>query len=243
MAWASWVLLAANVAAPAVSVGEGEVPAGWVVVEPPATDVERPCGGHDSIGWAVSGETDRRATIAPRSNRSPFVGITLPDGAMVGTNRGEWRGTIEWIPLKPSAGFVVENVNPVAVTQYSGEVFIAEGLAHGRRNNGMILRFERRDASNWRIHKFMDLGAAPIAAVRTGKSDWIVLTYNGVTRVDLARQRHWTLYENLEWAEQYPSSIRPLGRSWLIGTRNAVIRLVPLGSGYVEQRLVRVDCK
>lgn len=249
MQWIGWIFAVVGVAAqvaptPVAPFGEGEVPAGWIAIEPRIGGEAPVCTAQPSEGWSVRARPGGRVGLVPRAAQSDEpVRVTLADGVVTGRNHGEFGGSIEWIPDDRGAGFEIEHVNPVVATVYAGEVFIAEGLAHLDQQSGAILRLQRRDARRWRIHRPFDLKDAPRAAVRSGRADWIVATDSAVLRIDLAKRTQRSVYENLDWRWLSVDSIRPLGRSWVLGARHGAIRLVPLGEGYVEQWLVHRDCQ
>jgi hypothetical protein len=137
----------------------------------------------------------------------------------------------------------MKNVNAIASTEFAGEVYIAEGLGHQGTNRGSILRFERRDAHRWRIHRPVTLSGAPSAASDVEKGKWFVLTNLGVSRIDLPKRSQQTVYENTNWIWINPNSIRPFGDSWLIGASPGVVHLMPLGDGYVERWWVPQHCR
>lgn len=251
MQWIGWMFAVASAVAPTapapasvVAFGVGEVPAGWIAIEPRIGSEMPACTENSGNGWSVRERPDGRVGIVPRTPRpDEAVRVELADGVVTGRNHGEFGGSIEWTPHDRSAGFEIGHVNPVAATEYAGEVFIAEGLAHLGNRAGAILRLQRRDAHRWRIHRPFELNDAPVAAARSGRSDWIVVTHSAVLRIDLARRTQRNVYENLDWRWLSADSIRPLGRTWLLGVRHGAIRLVPLGDGYVEQWLVPIECR
>jgi len=122
-------------------------------------------------------------------------------------------------------------------------VFVAEGRDRGGRHDGAILRFERRDAQRWRIHRVFELDAMPVAAARSGSRDWVVLTRTGLVRIDLAAPRPQPLHRNAQWPRLRPQTLQPSGTGWLIGTDHGVIRLMAFGPRYSEQWLVPERCR
>lgn len=227
-------------AAHGVSVGVGEVPRGWAAITAPDNVAQWQCAVDALQPWDVQAAGEGRVRIAPQRPPSPLR-VALADGVMAA---GEG-GRIEWIPRESEAGFVLSNadLHPQAATEYGGDVYFAEGRNRDGRHEGAILRFERRDAQRWRIHRVLELGAVPAAAARSGRSDWIVLTDSGLVRIDLANQRMHPLHSNPRWSRLQPQSLQPSGPGWLIGTDHGVIRLVPFGERFSEQWLVPENCR
>lgn len=240
-AWAALCALAAGAAgAHDLSVGADEVPKGWAAIAAPDSVEQWQCAIDALRPWDVLADAGGRVRIAP-PQPAPPLRVALDDGTMaVGED-----GRVEWSPRQGAAGFALSNagLRPRAATGYAGEVFVAEGRHRGGRGEGAILRFERRDAQRWRIHRMLELDAVPVAAARSGRDDWVVLTDAGLVRVDLAAQRQQPLYRNPRWARLQPQSLQASGAGWLIGTGHGVIRLMPFGETFSEQWLVPENCR
>ncbi|MET4729497.1 hypothetical protein ABIE09_003311 [Lysobacter enzymogenes] len=235
MAAMAWMLAAVG----AVTVGaDGGPPPGWVAMDPPMSDAGQYCANRSLEDWSVNTAADGTLVLRPerRRRRDPAVREVLADGALLGYNRGEFGGWIEWLPRDGGARFQVEYVNPVASTRYRGEVLVAEGLAHLGTNQGAVLRFERRDARRWRIHRLAELDAAPIAALRSGEKDWLLLVVDGLVKVDLDSGRVQRLYRSRDWWPVMPYSTQPLGQGWLLGAARGVVHLQPTADGAYRQR-------
>lgn len=233
MAAMAWMLAAA------VAVGaDGAPPQGWIAVDPPKTEAELYCANLSRDYWKVEAAgAGVRLVQAARSRRTTTVGAAFRDGALVGHNHGEFGGSIEWWPRDGGARFELLHVNPVVWTQFRGEAVVAEGLIHLGTNRGAVLRFERRDGRRWRIHRLAELDAAPLAALRESDSEWLLLLFDGLVRVDLASGRVQRLHRNPDWTYLAPDTIRPLGDGWLLGSARGAIRLQPVADGGYRERL------
>lgn len=239
--WAALcALAAAGASAHGVSIGAGEVPKGWAAIAAPQSPAQWQCAVDALRPWDVRAEADGRVRIVPQQPPAPLQAV-LADGTLSAGDDGR----IEWTPRGAAAGFVLSNADlrPQALTAYGGDVFVVEGRSRGGRREGAILRFERRDAQRWRLHRVLEFDAVPAAAARSGRSDWMVLTDAGVLRFDLAAQRLQPLHRNPLWPRLQPQSLEPSGAGWLIGTGHGVIRLLPFGERYSEQWLVPENCR
>lgn len=226
-----------------ISLGAGEVPKGWAAIAAPEDAAQWQCAIDALRPWQVSADDGERVRIAPPQPAPPLQ-VALADGVM----RAAGDGRIEWTPRQGAAakaGFVLSNADlrPKAATEFGGDVFLAEGRSHDGRHEGAIVRFERRDAQRWRIHRALELDATPAAAVRSGERDWVVLTQTGLVAIDLAAQRQRPLHRNPRWARLQPQSLQASGAGWLIGTAHGLIRLQPFGEHYSEQWLVPENCR
>lgn len=243
IAAAAWFALAAGAAgAHGISLGAGEVPKGWAAIAAPEDAAQWQCAIDALRPWQVLADGDGRVRIAS-PQPAPPLRVTLADGAMSAAGDGR----IEWTPRQgqAKAGFVLSNADlrPKAATEFGGDVFLAEGRSRDGRYPGAIVRFERRDAQRWRIHRALELDATPAAAVRSGERDWVVLTQTGLVRIDLAAQRQRPLHVNPRWARLQPQSLQASGAGWLIGTAHGLVRLQPFGERFSEQWLVPENCR
>lgn len=237
MAMTAWMLAVAAGTAVTVA-GDGAPPSGWVAVDPPRTEAGQYCANRSQQQWSVDGDADGAPQLVLRRREHRYLAVreVLADGALLGYNRGEFGGWIEWLPRDGGARFEMQHVDPVLSTRYRGEVVIAEGLAHQHRNEGSILRFERRDGRRWRIHRLAELDSAPVAAVRRGDREWLLLLVDGLASVDLDSGRVRRLYRNDDWWSVSPRSIQPLAGGWLLGAARGAIRLEPLADGGYRER-------
>ncbi len=216
-------------------------PHGWTAISQPVGDNWR-CANSSREEWAVSAGPNNTVQISPHSARVD-VRLALPDGELVGTNQGEFGGMIEWVTRDTKRHMVLPDVNPVSFTTRGDDVFVATGLAHLSLDSGAIFRIRRAKNGDWQSSKVIDLGEAPNASFRVGDTSWVVLTTNGVTRIDLQKLTQDRIYRNENWWQLYGNSIVPLGDSWIIGARRAVIRLTPINQSFSEDWLVSEQCR
>lgn len=238
-------LLASAVLAAAPSVvvrNDGQPPKGWVAIGQPENKAEWACANYSQQEWAVSGNSAQSVTISPYKDASE-IKLSLPDGELIGINHGEFGGRIEWIGQDGVRRVLVPDGNPVAFTIRGDDVFAATGLSHMGIESGEIIKLHRVHDGTWQVSTVMDLGEAPDAGTRIGDATWILLTTNGVTRVDLHKLTKEQIYHNKNWWMLYANSIRPLGNSWVVGARRAVIQLTPDNGTYAEEWLVPASCK
>ncbi|MEI2429414.1 hypothetical protein RDV84_21990 [Lysobacter yananisis] len=232
----TWMLAAA--AAAVVATGGDAPPSGWVAVDPPRSEAALRCANYSQQEWSVRRAADGTPELVQVRHEHRYLTVRelFDDGALLGYNRGEFGGWIEWLPRDGGARFEQTQVDPVAATRYRGEAVIAEGLAHLDANRGSVLRFERRDGRSWRIHRLAELDAAPVAAVRRGDKEWVLLLVDGVASVQLDSGQVRRLHRSRDWLGSYVGSIQPLGDGWLIGGRRGAIRLEATADGGYRER-------
>ncbi|WP_394537560.1 hypothetical protein PRJ39_15670 [Lysobacter enzymogenes] len=239
----TWVLAAA--AAAVVATGGDAPPSGWVAIDPPRSEAGLQCVNDSRQAWFVGRAADGTPELREGRRERPALRVreVFDDGALLGYNHGEFGGWIQWLPRDGGARFEQRQVDPVTATRYRGEAVIAEGLAHMGVNRGSILRFERRDGRRWRIHRLAELDAAPVAALRRGDKEWVLLLVDGLASVQLDSGRVQRLHRARDWFAGRVDSIQPLGDGWLIGIARGAIRLeAAAGGGYRERWWVPAPC-
>jgi len=237
------LLASAVTAAPSIVLRDaGQPPKGWAVVQQPKSEAEWTCANYSQLEWVVSGDSAQRASISPYKHASE-IRLALSDGELIGTNHGEFGGRIEWAGRDTARRVLVPDNNPVALTRRGDDVFVATGLAHMSNNSGKIIKLHRAGGGLWQVSTVIDLGEAPSAATRIDDVTWMVLTTNGVTKIDLSKLTKERIYRNNNWWMLYANSIRPLGNSWLVGARRAVIRITPGKGSYTEEWLAPASCR
>ena len=239
----SLLLVVATSATPSVVISKaGELPLSWSVIEQPKSDDDWQCANYSMLEWAVSGDSAQGITISPYED-TPQIKISLPDGDLIGSNFGEFGGSIEWVKHNSSKRVLIAKTNPVAFTQRGNDVYVAVGLAHLSQNDGNIIKLHRANNGSWQFSQILALVEAPSAATRVDDTTWVILTTNGVTKLDLSSLATEQIHHNENWGMLYANSIRTLGNSWLIGARSAVIRITPSETGYTEEWLGPVGSK
>ncbi|SFR85600.1 hypothetical protein SAMN05216570_0036 [Dyella sp. OK004] len=236
------IALAATVSPPVTIQDASQTPKGWVAIDQPNTDTGWRCANYSRQEWAVAGDLQHGIQVTPHKQTQQIT-LELTDGTLVGTNHGEFGGAIQWIGRNSPSQVIAPSAHPVAMTTRGSDVFVATGLAHMTLNTGNIIKLHHTKDGSWQTSKVMDLGEAPNAGVRIDDNTWVLLTTNGVTKIDLAKLTKEQIYRNSNWWKLYGNSIQQLGNSWIIGARRAVIRLTPNSNSYAEKWLVPDTCR
>jgi hypothetical protein len=218
-------------------------PRSWSLALPATSAAALACANNSTDEWwAVAHAGPDRLRVS-RHRESDIQRLPLAGGELVGVNRGEFGGQLEWTPRDGARELVQADVNPVAMIPRGENVFVATGLAHGGVERGDVRRLRRDDRGLWHVDDRIDLGSAPVAAYRTNDRAWWLVTTRGLVLVDLQAGTRRLVHANPHWGMLYPTTLRPLGDAWFIGARHAVIRLTRDGNGFTEQWLVPAQCK
>jgi hypothetical protein len=237
------LLTTAAAASPLVEIYDPQQPPkGWVVINQPGNEAAWSCANYAEHDWAVAGKSNKAVGISPYAY-SNKIRLAMPDGELIGTNHGEFGGKIEWAGRDATRQVVVPDKNPVAFAVRGDDVFVATGLAHLSSNVGEIIKLNRARGGAWQASTVMDLGHAPTAGFQVDNDVWMVLTTNGITKVNLSKGTKEPIYRNKNWPWLSTNSMQPAGNGWLVGARRAVISVTPSGNGYREEWLVPSSCK
>lgn len=240
------IALLATISAPAAASAIATIsdatnpPPGWVAVPPPKTEREWLCANYaDDLRIEGAGTSIRVFRDAPHVAPA----LVLANGTLVGVNKGEFGGAIEWHAQATKTVTIVAKDNPVAFVAKGARVFALAGLAHLTMDEGHILELKQTTGGKWSSKKVLDLDAAPDAVLTLAGGDILVLTTRGLVRVNLDTLAKRRVFDNPRWSFLYASSIAQLADSIFVGARSAVIRLRPGKKGYVEEWWVESKCR
>lgn len=223
------------------------------------TDEQRRCANYSDDEWQVS--IDRgHVTISKASQREPDTGPALPfvppkgdalrgrrhtlafaGGYLVGSDAGEWGGSLSWFASDGSQRQVLGDVNVHGLVALAPDLAMAlEGLAHMSIDEGAVQWIERAgtklDAS-----KKTPLPGAPGAFVAADDGAY-VLTTSDLVKVTKARDVR--VVQPVRTGGLYPDSmaIDATGALW-VGMRQFVLRLTPHQDRYTETWFVPEACQ
>ncbi len=220
-------------------------PAGWVEVQP--TEASLRCANHANDEWELS-LADGRVVATPQTNREPSRGPTVPfalpqgaaapgrksvvavdDGFLVGTDAGEWGGSLLWASQDGKQMTELGTENVAMLIDLGGVVLSLEGLAHLSLDEGKA-RWIAKQGGVWKAVAAATLDGAPQAMTRVGDATY-VLTTKGLTRLDKTRRA--TVVRPLTLFGLYPDSgvADAAGTLWF-GMRHYVVQLVPTGDTF-----------
>lgn len=96
----------------------------------------------------------------------PHVALRVPDGWLVGSNRGEWGGELAFVGDDGSEA-VIDDINVEDIYVLGDRTLAITGLAHLTGNSGMVLAVERDAQGKWSTRPWRSLPGAPTASWRT----------------------------------------------------------------------------
>ncbi|HTF04325.1 MAG TPA: hypothetical protein VK826_09870 [Bacteroidia bacterium] len=99
---------------------------------------------HSPLSFDVSNVADTLAvTRTPRSSRSPGIEFILPQGKLVGTDHGEWIGSLKFTPADTTRDSIeILRANILFIFQCEKQIYIVEGLEHMGESHGTLFRLD-----------------------------------------------------------------------------------------------------
>jgi hypothetical protein len=218
-------------------------PQGWTAIAPPVDEEGWLCANWARDRWSVQlAESGTAVQIERAQTRPGSIALSVQGGRLIGTNRGEFGGALEWEPTGVSRRTLILTGNPVAFVASPAGLFLAEGLAHLSITRGRLLELERTDAK-WTAKHVVGLGEAPEAVTVVGPTTLLVLTTSSVTEVDLVKKAATILFRNEQWGYLHGNSIvRVSSGTILVGMPRAVVALSPSSGGFIERWWVPSAC-
>jgi hypothetical protein len=193
--------------------------------------------------WRVARDANTRRITIQQTMRGAHevhvVRLQTEAGLLVGTNDGEWGGSLS---LTDENGILRKRLldkNVLQLLPSKSGVLVFTGLLHLGSDEGAVWLYSKGGDSTWSIRKIDDLNGKP-SAVSSNNGDALAVGGHGVYRLDQAL----SLTEiPLPFTQILPNSIAEDadGRIY-VGMNAFVVRLVPAKSGYSHEWFTRPGC-
>lgn len=239
-------------------------PAGWSIFRQSVVVGSRTelCGNYSKREWAAGGDGNQLKIqlrlqkdyyrqdplpfkIKPKRNDVDGTGgqrhaLKVDDGWIVGFDRGEFGGSLWWFSPDGKLKKKITNGNIRYFIDFSGDLYVLEGLAHLGSATGSLLRLRKNEAG-YRTDVVTKFDGEPYAFVKDGPDSMLVITTTGLRRVKISGEVEKLI--ETEYGTLYPNSMTLIDRKVVyIGMRHFVTRLIPTTKGYKEDWLVPDDC-
>jgi hypothetical protein len=109
-------------------------------------------------------------------------GVAVPNGYLIGSNRGEWGGEISFVDTKGNVE-EVSGRNTEAIYHAGGSILAVTGLAHLTMNSGFILKVSKSADGRWMAANWRVLPGAPIFSRLLEDGSLFVSCYGGIVMV------------------------------------------------------------
>lgn len=198
------------------------------------------CANQSRDEWKVTLENGKVqvSKFVPSSS----VKLDIAGGSLVGHDKGEWGGELEFVKGKKSQKVFKDHISSLFPLP-DMRVVAFGGLAHETSDEGHMLIIKKAsETSDWKIEKQVKLPAHPYAvAVRDANSFYFV-TGEGLYSIDWKSGK----FENLKATPTkglYPNSLVATEKGHIyIGMRHAVAHFIPEKKSFQVKWLVQKRC-
>ncbi len=149
--------------------------------------------------------------------------IKLPNGRIIGTNRGEFGGMLTFIPYDSTKKAIeIKKGNVIFIFTYEEKIYFIEGLAHMGYSGGAIFELNTYK-SEYTYKKVLDFDDAP-EAFTIYQDKFLVATHENFYVVQDFKKE--LIFEKTFWSGLYPTSIAVFDdNNIFVGIRNGIVKL------------------
>jgi hypothetical protein len=149
--------------------------------------------------------------------------LNIPNGKLVGVNRGEWGGTLTFEPTDTTKSNVeIKRGNIKFIFIFKDKVYFIEGLAHLSISSGALYELDNTNDS-FTYKKLIDFDDAPEAFTIYQDKILIATHKNFYVVKDFKKE---LIFQDTFWRSLYPNSIAVLDdKNVFIGMRSGIVKL------------------
>ena len=149
--------------------------------------------------------------------------LNISNGKLVGINRGEWGGTLTFVPTDTTKSKVeIKRGNIKFIFYFNDKIYFIEGLAHLSMSSGALYELDNtNDSFNYK--KLIDFDDAP-EAFTIYQDKFLIATHEKFYVVkDFNKE---LILQDTFWSSLYPNSIAVLDeKNVFIGMRSGIVKL------------------
>ncbi len=149
--------------------------------------------------------------------------LNLSNGKLVGINRGEWGGTLTFVPTDTTKSKVeIKRGNIKFIFSFKDKTYFIEGLAHLSMSSGALYELDNtNDSFNYK--KLIDFDDAP-EAFTIYQDKFLIATHQRFYIVKNFKKE--LIFKDIFWSSLYPNSIAVLNdKNVFIGIRSGIVKL------------------
>jgi hypothetical protein len=258
---------AAGMPTPVSPAPDTSVPEGWAFFPKPRDNSkESLCANYSRNEWRVETENGR-IKISPNKRGDKDELAKLPEnvrefveknmtvgngtgqihvepyenGWLVGSDAGEWGGTLMWYGDDASQKKELIKDNVRGIARVGSEVLVLSGLAHLSEDNGKVWKLGKDEKGEIKASLLKELGSQPQGFVVKDK-DLLVALNNKFLRVSLSGETK--VFNETSFSYFYPNSMAMDSSGVVyVGARHFIARFVPVADSYKEEWLVPQNCQ
>ena len=159
--------------------------------------------------------------LAKNSRYPAYAAATkVSDGWLICEDAGEFGSDLWWYAPDGKKYYRIEGAYVRGFLQTKAGVF-----GFGGMDGGSIMTFNKEDAENWKVDKFLALSGQPEVFLEERNGDFLIATDTQVMRVGQDKKME-VLVKDLAWSSLYPISIVEAEKGDIyIGMRGGVARV------------------
>jgi hypothetical protein len=148
--------------------------------------------------------------------------LEIDGGQLIGTDRGEWGGMIEFLPKGTKEKKLIKEGNVNFIFSYKNQIYFMEGLAHLSINEGAMYRLDINKGM-FSYEKVIEFEDAPEAIAVVGDSIFIASHKSFFLVNNLNKE---LVFKDLFWSGLYPNSIAIIdNKNIYVGHRGGFTKL------------------
>lgn len=138
-----------------------------------------------------------------KASKEKKATLEVEDGKLVGTDRGEWGGKIEFLSNGAKEGRLIKEGNVKSIFKLKEQVYFIEGLAHLSSSKETMFRLDKSEG-NWIPIKVIDFEDAPEAMGILGNNIYVASHESFFVIRDIKKEK---IFSDTFWSSLYPNSV------------------------------------
>jgi len=149
--------------------------------------------------------------------------LNISNGKLVGVNRGEWGGSLTFVPTDTTKRRVeIKRGNIKFIFTFKDKIYFIEGLAHMGYSGGAIFELETTE-NKFTYRKLVDFDDAPEAFTIYQDKFFIATHERFYVIKDFKKE---LIFQDTFWRSLYPNSIAVFDdKNVFIGMRSGIVKL------------------
>jgi hypothetical protein len=189
--------------------------------------------------WYAVPASDGGVALVPLGCDEPDSRVRVADGALVGTDGGEWGGSVSWVSADGASSYEIVEGNIKGLHARGSRIVALAGAA--MVGGGTIYELELDARGRWQVaHRTVLEPTSPEALAAAPSGGLLIAADDGLLRYDRGQV---TRLHTAAPTWPLPSSVVVTKDGVIyVGMRFGVARLTPRDGQYVEEFLVPPDC-
>lgn len=149
--------------------------------------------------------------------------LNISNGKLIGVNRGEWGGTLSFVPTDTTKSIVeIKCGNIKFIFTFEDKIYFIEGLAHLSLSSGALYELDNTKGG-FTYKKLIDFDDAPVG-FSIYQDKFLIASYERFYVVQDFKKE--LIFQDTYWSDLYPNSIAVFDdKNVFIGMRGGIVKL------------------